>query len=74
MTRRLSPQCETVLRHLHHKGSISCVEAAAVHRIRSLPRRILDLKDAGHEITTVLKTDETGQRYARYYLGTPVAA
>lgn len=64
----LSPQCKTVLEHLQSEGSITGAEAATVHRIRHLPRRIADLKDAGWSIHTDLKEDVTGQRYARYVL------
>jgi len=64
----MTPQAQTVLTHLERHGSISSVEAAAVYRIRHLPRRIADLKDGGVPIITEMKRDPTGQRYARYYL------
>jgi hypothetical protein len=65
---KLSKQCQVVLDHLQRTGSITPVEAAAVHRIRSLPRRILDLKNAGFVIDSVRAQDITGQRYVRYTL------
>ncbi len=64
----MTPQANTVLKHLQQHGSISQAEAATVYRIRALPRRISDLKEAGHKITRELKKDPTGQRYARYSL------
>jgi hypothetical protein len=66
----MTPQVKTLLTHLQKHGSISAAEAATVYRIRSLPRRISDLKDEGFVITRELKKDPTGQRYARYTLVT----
>jgi hypothetical protein len=66
--RRLSPQCDTVLRHLLRAGSITGVEAASVHRIRALPRRIADHREAGYVVRREQRQDVTGQRYVRYFL------
>lgn len=66
--KHLSPQCKTVLLHLKQAGSITNVEANAVHRIRALPRRIRDLREMGYRISDVMRKDTTGQRYKRYYL------
>jgi hypothetical protein len=57
-----------VLKHLIYTGSITGVEASALYKIRSLPRRIATLKEQGHNIHSVQKRDLTGQRYVRYYL------
>jgi hypothetical protein len=62
------PMTHLILTHLQQKGSITNVEAQALYRCRALPRRIRDLKEAGWNITSVLKKDATGQRYARYVL------
>lgn len=70
----LSRQCQTVLDHLRRVGSITPVEAQVVHRIRSLPRRVLDLKRAGYAIKSVRAQDITGQRYVRYVLAEKEAA
>ena len=59
---------DLVLDHLCIKGSITAVEAQALYRCRSLSRRIATLKQEGFNIRSVLKTDATGQRYARYVL------
>ena len=64
----MTPQCTTVLNHLKSAGSITGVEAEAVHRVRHLPRRIADLKAAGYAIVSATRRDATGQRYARYTL------
>lgn len=66
--RVLPPQAGKVLALLKEKGSLTPLEAAGVYRVRSLSRRIVDLKEAGYTIVTKLSKDVTGQRYARYYL------
>jgi hypothetical protein len=43
-------QYQLVLNHLIDVGSITFVEANDLYRIRSLPRRIADLREAGFEI------------------------
>jgi hypothetical protein len=43
---KLQPQEMLVLRHLASTGSISSVEANAVHKVRSLSRRITSINDA----------------------------
>jgi hypothetical protein len=64
----MTPQAQTILKHLKTQGSITQAEANLIYKIRALPRRILDLKEAGCKIASVLKVDATGQRYARYSL------
>lgn len=66
------PMTDLILDHLKTKGSITNVEAQALYRCRALPRRIADLKAKGHEIMSVLRQDQTGQRYARYVYGKAV--
>ena len=68
LTTKLSPQSQVVLTHLRTAGSISNVEAHAVHRIRSLSRRITEISDAGYAISKERKRDVTGQIYVRYSL------
>lgn len=63
---KLSPQAITILRHLQSAGSITNVEAHAVHRVRSLSRRITELRDAGVPINKERRRDVTGQIYVRY--------
>jgi len=64
----ISPQALKVLQHLQDTGSISNVEAHAVHRVRSVSRRITELRNAGHRIEKRQCRDVTGQRYVRYVL------
>lgn len=61
-------QNDKILTHLKHVGSISFVEANDLYRVRSLTRRIADLRERGHEIVSEWRTDITGQRYTRYSL------
>ncbi|AOK28865.1 hypothetical protein AQ611_04910 [Burkholderia singularis] len=67
-TMKLTPQAQIVLRHLQSVGSITNVEANAVHRVRSLSRRITEIQDAGYRINKVRRRDCTGQQYVRYSL------
>lgn len=66
MTDRLSPQSRIVFKHLRDVGSITAVEASAVHRVRSLSRRITEINNAGYSVQKDFKKDITGQRYVRY--------
>lgn len=61
------PQTSMLLDHFKVKQDISGIEAQALFRIRSLPRRILDLEKHGHRFSKVRQKDSTGQRYTRYY-------
>lgn len=66
----MAPQTKTVLDHLHAAGTISGVEAAAMYRVRSLTKRIHELRTMGYDIKSVHKTDPVNrQRYVRYVLG-----
>lgn len=77
---KLSPQCQQVMSHLTLRGSISGVEAQAIYRIRSLPRRILDIRKSGvleaegQHIEPETRRDPLGQRYTRYHLKELAAA
>jgi hypothetical protein len=67
-TQQLKPQTQVVLNHLINAGSITNVEAHAVHKVRSVSKRISELKSAGYHIGKQYTTDVTGQRYVRYEL------
>ncbi len=64
----MSNQRELLIKHFESRNSISGVEAATIYKIRSLPRRIMDLKVMGYEFTSEWRKDPTGQRYKRYTL------
>ena len=61
-------QKELLIKHFEITNTISGVEAASIYKIRSLPRRILDLKEIGYEFRSEWRKDPTGQRYKRYIL------
>ena len=61
-------QTQKILDHLTKVGSISWVEANDLYRVRSLTRRIADLREAGHDIVGEWRKDRLGQRYTRYSL------
>jgi len=61
-------QNDKILTHLRDVGSITWVEANDLYRIRSLTRRIADLRERGHDIISEWRTDRLGQRYTRYSL------
>jgi hypothetical protein len=66
----MTPQSLKVLIHLQAHGSITNVEANAVHKVRSVSRRITEIRAHGYVVGKEYKTDVTGQRYVKYsYLG-----
>lgn len=68
--RIMAPQTALILKHLQKTGDISVAEAWTAYGCRSLPRRILDLKNYhGVKIRMELKKHPiTKQRYSRYHL------
>lgn len=64
----LYPQTRTILRHLEKRGSISPMEALMAYGCTRLAARIHELREAGFEIGTTMRTDAAGHRYARYKL------
>ena len=61
-------QTAKILEHLNSVGSISFLEAWDLYRVRSLPRRIADLREKGWQIRSDKRKDHLGQRYVRYSL------
>lgn len=59
---------DTVAEHLLKVGSITALEAGGLYFVRSLARRVKDLRELGWQITSVRKTAQNGQRYVRYVL------
>ena len=59
-------QVEQLIKHFDQVDSISPMEAHTVYKIRSLPRRIMDMKVLGYQFESAWNTDLTGQRYKRY--------
>lgn len=60
-------QNKAILAHLRKGNSITFFDAVRDFGVMHLPRRILDLKEAGHNIADVwVKRD--GKRFKRYWL------
>lgn len=67
----LSPQCRKVLAHLETKGgtaTITAHESMLVYHVSRLSDVIMKLRDAGYDITTTMKVDGVGGKYASYRL------
>ena len=64
----MTTQVEMLERHFETYDDISNIEAQAVYKIRSLSRRICDLKDRGYNFTREWKKDLMGKRYVRYFI------
>jgi hypothetical protein len=60
-------QDEMIRRHLDMVGSITCMEAQTVYRVRSLTSVVARLRKNGMVIESERKADPTGQRYVRYH-------
>lgn len=61
-------QQETILKHLNKLGTISPLEARHVYGIERLASRIDELRKRGFLISTNMKRDPMGKRYAEYRL------
>lgn len=57
---------ELLIDHLKKVGDITALEAQALYKVRSLSRRIVDIKKQGYAIISVPRVDHAGQRYVRY--------
>jgi hypothetical protein len=64
-------QTNKIMNHLIDVGSITFLEAWTLYSVRSLPRRIKDLRERGFNIITEWRKDNNGQKYAKYLIGTP---
>lgn len=60
-------QLDHLIIHFETRGNISALEAASLYKVRSLSKRVCELKNLGYIIKSEMKADETGQRYARYF-------
>ncbi len=61
-------QCTDILKHLRTHGSIGFFDSLRLYGCKHLGARILDLRQAGHDIRTV-KHD--GVKWVRYELPLP---
>jgi hypothetical protein len=65
---RLKPQTKTVLRHLRKGQHISPMQALVVYSISRLAPCIHDIRRAGYNVSTEVKRDAQGHKYAQYVL------
>lgn len=61
-------QTDAVLSWLRTKGELTSRDAFIELNIICLPRRIKDLRNEGHRITTEYRVSDTGKRYGVYSL------
>jgi hypothetical protein len=64
----LKPLGKKVLNYLRTRGAISPLVAFSTYGTMRLAACIHDLREAGFEITTTMKVDEEGDKYASYSL------
>ncbi len=65
---RLTPQAKTILRHLRQGKSISPAEALIVYSISRLASCIHEIRNIGYMVSTEIRKDTRGHKYARYQL------
>ena len=61
-------QTDVVLSYLKIYGELTTREAVTELNIMSLPRRIMELRRAGHNINMEYRTSANGKRYGVYTL------
>lgn len=61
-------QCDKVLAWLLIRGELTNYEAVTELNIMALPRRIKDLRNAGHHIVTRYEKSPNGAKYGVYSL------
>jgi len=64
----MKTQTTQILEYLESGKTISPAEALVWAGCFRLAARIKDLRDAGYDIETDMKSDSNGRRYARYRL------
>ena len=67
-------QNQKILKHLSSGRSLSPLQALGLFGCYRLAGRIYDLKRAGHQIETIIKSDDQGRTYASYVLKNDEAA
>lgn len=64
----MDSQVEKVLNYMRVNGSITNMDAYSQLNMTDLAQRIMDARNAGYNIETVMETSEKGKRYGRYFL------
>jgi hypothetical protein len=68
---RLGPQCKKILAHLKDGKTITNNESMLVYHVFRLSDVILKLRRHGYNVTTTMKEDGVGGKYASYKLEHP---
>lgn len=61
-------QCAVVLNWLQTKGELTNRQAVTELNILALPRRVMELRDAGYNIDMTYRVSKNGSRYGVYTL------
>jgi hypothetical protein len=61
-------QCDRLVKYLLAGNSITPLVARQLFGVERLAARILEIKKAGHKVTSTIKTDVNGKVYAEYAL------
>lgn len=64
----LPPQARTILAHLEAGKAITPLKAQNVYNIWRLSDVIYKIRNAGHDVLTDDRKDESGKKYGMYYL------
>lgn len=64
----LSPQNKKLLKALESGRTVTRLTAMFDLRIACITARVVELRDAGYDVKTRIRRDNTGARYAEYYL------
>jgi hypothetical protein len=67
----LKPLGKKTLQYLRTRGSLSPLVFWSTYGSMRLAAQIHDLREAGFDISTTMKTDEEGDEYASYRLHEP---
>jgi hypothetical protein len=70
-------QTQQILEHLKsidkatgQTRGLTAFEAIGLYRCYRLAARVKELRQQGHNILTIVKRDNTGKKYGKYYLNT----
>ncbi len=65
---QIGTQLWDILTHLRQGNTLTGIEALSLCGTMHLPRRVLDLKEMGHNIKDEWTTVPSGKRVKRYFL------
>jgi hypothetical protein len=67
-TKQIRDHLKSIDQSTGHTRGITAFEAIGLYRCFRLASRIKELRDEGINIITILKRDNTGKKYGKYYL------